>query len=148
MSIFKKIYEEKTFFSKKHENKYSLVLAIESSKDSFILTYLDGKIKSKLSIKKENISNYKFLQRTRNLFYNKYKPVSSDEVIKEMVTGDVGIGGTAPDQWSGDFYAKGDARNVTSQQFPMTRRPKITDTIFGGKKKKKKKGKNGKKQKK
>ena len=69
-----------------------------------------------------------------------------------MVTADVGVGSTAPDQFSSDFYAPNDARNIFGKgkgKFPITRRPKIKDTLMKSKPTKKKtKKKSGKKQKK
>ncbi len=146
MGIFKKVFNETIMFSKKGERGYRLILTLESQNNNIIIHYLEGKIKKKINISENNISQYKFLQKTNNLFYKKYTEVNPNDLIHEMDTGDAGIGGTATDPGSYEIpYADGDNRNVVGNQFPMTRRPKITDTFL---KKKKKKKSNGKKQKK
>jgi hypothetical protein len=149
MGIFKKVFNETILFSKKGERGYRLILNLESNNNNIIIHYIEGKIKKKINISENNISNYKFLQKTNNLFYKKYKEITPNDLISEMDTGDAGIGGTSesPGSYSID-YADGDNRNVVGNQFPMTRRSKITDTFTKSKKKKKKKRSNGKKQKK
>lgn len=141
MSIFRKIVNEKYLFSEKGKNSFKLVLAIESAKnDEYILSYIDGKSKKKIKLNKENLQKYDFIKRTNNHFYKKYVKITESEILNEMVTADVGVGGTAPDQFSGDFYAQGDARNIfgTNKQLPVIKRPKIKDTFLKTKKNAKK----------
>jgi hypothetical protein len=151
MGLFKKLNEENIMFTKKGEHKYKLVLALESNKDSIIITYLDQNIKRKFQITEKSIDDYKFIQRTKNFFYKKYVDVDPKTIIKEMVTGDAGVGGTAPDQFSSDFYAPGDARNLfgtkSNKKPPMVRRNFPETIMKQGKKKKKKKGGSSKKEK-
>lgn len=152
MAMFKKLFNENIMFTKKGEHKYKLVLNLEKKDDSFIISYLDDKVKHKLQITEKSLGDYEFIQRTKNFFYKKYIKLN-EKTINEMVTGDAGVGGTAPDQFSSDFYAPGDARNLFGSgksKFPMTRRPKITDTLTKKEedKPKKKKKKSVKKQKK
>jgi len=149
MGIFKKVFNETILFSKKGERSYRLILTLESINNNIIIHYLEGKIKKKINISENNISHYKFLQKTNNLFYKKYTEVNPNDLINEMDTSSAGIGGTATDPGVYEIpHADGDHRNVTDHQFPMTRRSKITDTFLNKKKKKKKKKSNGKKQKK
>lgn len=151
--MFKKLMNENVMFTKKGERKYKLILNLErKSQDSIIIHYVDDKIKHKLQITEKSLGDYDFIKRTKNFFYKKYVKLDT-QTINEMVTGDAGVGSTAPDQFSGDFYAKGDARNpfgTGNTKFPITRRPKIKDTLMKNvedeKPKKKKKKKNGKKQ--
>jgi hypothetical protein len=148
MGLFKKLNEEHILFTKKGEQKYKLVLAMESSKDSVIITYLDNNIKHKLQITEKSVDDYKFIERTNNFFYKKYKDVNPRSIIKEMDTGGAGIGATG-DQFSSDSYATGDARNLFGNQnkkTPMVRR-NFPETIMKTKKKKKSKKKDGKKEK-
>lgn len=141
MGLFKKLNEESIMFTKRGERKYKLVLALESKKDSIIITYLDKNVKHKFQITEKSIGNYKFIQRTNNLFYKKYRDIDPQSLIKEMDTGDVGIGGTAPDQFSGDFYAPDDARNIfgtkSNKKPPIVRRNFPETIMKQGKKKKK-----------
>ena len=147
MGLFKKLFKNDILFSEKGENKFKLILNLESSDNSIIISYLDGKIKNKIQINEKKIDNYKFIMKTDRLFYEKYKKVSSDFIINEMDTAAAGVGGTADSQFSSDFYAPDDARNIfgtKNKKMPIVRRNKITDTFTKSKKKKKSK-KNGKK---
>lgn len=146
MGEFKKIFNENIMFSKKGERKYNMILNLESTDDSIIITYVEDKIKKKIKLSESNINNYNFIQRTKNLFYKKYNKISVNDIISEMDTGDAGIGGTATTAGVYEIdHAEGDNR-MPYGGFPVTRRPKITDTFLGKKKKKKKKkGKKNKK---
>lgn len=131
MALFKKLFNENILFTKKSERKYKLVLNLEKKDDFFIISYLDDKIKHRLQITEKCLGDYEFIQKTKNVFYKKYRKLT-EKTINEMVTADAGVGSTAPDQFSSDFYAPGDARNLFGtgkSKFPMTRRPKITDTL-------------------
>lgn len=144
---------ENIMFTKKGEHKYKLILNLErKSQDSIIISYLDDKIKHKVQITENSLNDYEFIKKTKNFFYKKYIKLDS-QTINEMVTGDAGIGGSADaNQFSADTYATGDARNpfgTGNTKFPITRRPKIKDTLMKNvdeEKPKKKKKKNGKKQ--
>ena len=150
MGLFKKIFKNDILFSEKGKNKFKLILNLESSKsdNSIILSYLDGQIKDKIKINEKKINDYNFIMKTDKLFYEKYKKVTPDFLINEMDTAGVGVGGTADSQFSSDFYAPDDARNIfggKNKKQPIVRRPKITDTITKTKKKKKRKNAKGKK---
>ena len=155
MGTFKKIFEENIMFTKKGEHKYKPVLDLSKSDAVVTITYVDGKVKKNLTLNEKNIEEYSFILRTKNLFYKKYNTVDPKTLFNEMTTGDAGVGATSDSQFSGDTYAPDDARNLfggKAPDFPITRRPKITDTVTGKQKKKKMKAKkkktSGKKQKK
>lgn len=152
MGLFKRITEQNLMFTKRGEHKYKVLLNLEKTDDSYIISYLDDKIKHKIKITEKSINDYVFLEKSKNFFYKKYLKVDPQDLIKEMDTGGVGVGGTAPDQFSGDFYAPNDARNIwgtdSNKKPPMVRRPKITDTFNKSKKKKKNKDGNKKESKK
>lgn len=140
MGLFKRLFKNDILFSEKKENKFKLILNLESSDNSIIISYLDGKIKSKIQIDKKNIDRYKFIMKNDRLFYEKYTKVTPDFIINEMDTAVAGVGGTADSQFSGDFYAPNDARNIfgtKNKKMPIVRRNKITDTFTKTKKKKK-----------
>jgi len=149
MGLFKKLMNENIMFTKKGDHKYKLILNLErKSQDSIIIHYVDDKIKHKIKITENSLDDYDFIKRTKNFFYKKYIKLDT-QTINEMVTGDAGVGGSeGADQFSADTYAKGDARNIFgtgNTKFPITRRPKIKDTLMknvedkDSKKKKKKK---------
>jgi len=144
MGLFKKITDKKILFTQINEHKYKLLInIIKESDDSLIINYIDDNIKKKITLKEEKIlSNYRFIEKTKNLYYKKYIPVDPKGlIINEMELADAGIGGTAENQFSSDFYAPNDARNILSgnKTPPIIRRNKITDTITKSKKKIKKK---------
>lgn len=144
MGFFKKLFKNDILFSEKRKNKFKLILNIESVKDSFIISYLDGKIKNKIVISEKQIKDYMFIMKTENLFYEKYKKVSPDFIINEMDTASANVDATGDTQFSGDFYAPNDARNLfgaKNKKLPIIRRPMITYTLSKSKKNKKKSGK-------
>jgi hypothetical protein len=145
MGLFRKIYNQKVIFSEKSNRNYKLLLSLESINNDYIITYVDDKINKRNVISKNNLNKYVFLERTKNKFYKKYNKIDPLTLVKEMDTGDVGIGGTADSTFSGDFYAPDDARNIFggNKKPPIVKRPDITDQIT----KKKKKKKNGKEKK-
>ena len=149
MGLFKRLTEQNIMFTKQGEHEYKVVLSVESVKDSIIVTYLDGKNKQKLELTENSLNEYRFIEKTKNLFYKKYKNIDPSSLIKEMDTGGVGFG-DAGSVFSGDTYAPGDAR-VPKAIGGMTRR-NFPETITGSSKKTKKKTKkrtkkNGKKRK-
>lgn len=141
-NLFKKIFENAILFKNNKTKNYNLVLEVNKTDNQYIVTYLEGKINKKEIIDENNIKNYSFLQKTNNYFYKKYKPVSITEIIKEMDTSAAGVGGASDSQFSSDFYAKGDARNLFGKNSkpPIIKRPQIKDTFMKTEKKKKKKG--------
>jgi len=152
MLNFKQLFNEDLLFSKKGEHKYKQVISLEKSDNNYIISYIDSKVKKKINLNEKSLNNYNFIQKTKNLFWKKYNKVDVSKLIKEMTTGDAGVGGTSVDQFSDDFYAPDDARNIfgtTNKKMPVIRRNKITDTLTKTtKKKNKKKKSSGKKQKK
>jgi len=221
MATFKNMFLENILFTKRGENKFKPVLQLESKNNDIILSYLDNDIKREIKLNEKELSEYRFIEKTNNLFHKKhieikdpssliketnviqysmtrlgsgvYRKISSvtklDEgieitfvdnyedktlvienghlvdyaflkrtnnkmefnkidIIKEMDTGAVGVGGTADSTFSSDFYAPGDARNIFggNKKPKMAKRPKIEDQITTKrpKKAKKKKKKNGK----
>lgn len=166
MGLFKKIFSEDILVSEKNQHKYKLLLSLESKRDSYIISYLDNNCKITKEINENDLQNLKFIQKTKNLYYKKFRDVDADTVLNEMDTGSTGaggistdvagVGGTASEPFSDDFYAPDDARNLfgsgdkkkkkgkkkkksgnlnkNDPNFPTVQRPKITDMINNGKK--------------
>ena len=142
MGLFKKGFSEKVFFAEKKDCKFKVLLSLESKDNNVIISYLDGKSKRKRQITEKSLNDYLFVEKTKNLFYKKFKEINPSSLLKEMDTGGAGIGGTATDMGAptSDTYATGDAR-LPKVIGGMTRRGKITDGINTPKEKKKKKKK-------
>lgn len=157
MGLFKKIFNEDILFSEKKENKYKLLLTLESNDDNYIISYVDKNCKITKTLTEKDLNNLKFIQRTKNLYYKKFRDIDAETVLNEMTSGSTGaggistdvagVGGTADDQFSSDFYAPDDARNLfgtdnkkakkkkkkdvnkNDPNFPVVKRPKIKDMI-------------------
>ena len=154
MGLFKKIFNDNILFSEKTENKYKLLLSLESKKDNYIISYIDNNCKITREITEQQLDSLKFRQRTKNLYYNKFRDVDTTTVLNEMDAGgaggistdSAGVGGTASEPFSDDFYAPNDARNLfgsgekknkkkakklnkNDPKFPVVKRPKIKDMI-------------------
>lgn len=169
MGMFKKVFSEKVFFSESKKNKFKLLLNLEYVDNKYILSYVDGNIKSTKTIEEKELPKYVFIERTKNLYYKKFREVDPESLITEMDSGSTGaggistdvagVGGTADSQFSDDFYAPDDARNLfghgeggskkkkkkknkkkkdkSDPKFPTIKRPKINDVFMKDGKKQK-----------